>query len=352
MSPPVSAVPAFRPTRVAEIESHLGIGAAATSEASSSPMTTEAFRSLLATAQAEAQSLGLGAAATSGATAAAAGTTRSAGSASGGQSVVDTAMEYLGVPYVWGGESLAEGGLDCSGLVQLVFGRLGVDVPRTADYQAEIGTPVASLAEAKPGDLVAFGDPVTHIGIYAGGNHMVHAPQTGDVVKVGPISREPSAIRRVSVPSAIASTTSPARATGTAGLGATSAGLPAGTPYADLFAAAGARHGVDPALVAAVARAESGFNPSAVSPAGALGLMQFMPSTAAGIGIDPLDPAQAIDGGARYLAAQLERFGSVELALAAYNAGPGAVASWGGVPPYRETQNYVQKVLSILAGGA
>ncbi|MPY96220.1 MAG: transglycosylase SLT domain-containing protein [Acidimicrobiia bacterium] len=314
-------------------------------------MTTEAFQALLATAQAEAQRLGL-TTAMKGTTSTGATAFRTA-SAGGGQSVVDTAMEYLGVPYVWGGESLDEGGLDCSGLVQLVFGRLGVDVPRTADYQAEIGTPVASLAEARPGDLVAFGDPVTHIGIYVGNDHMIHAPQTGDVVKVAPITREPTAIRRVSVPSAVSASSAqgPAGLYSTAG-SAASAGLPAGTPYADLFRAAGARHGVDPALVAAVAKAESGFDPSATSPAGALGLMQFMPSTAAGIGIDPLDPAQAIDGGAHYLAAQLERFGSVELALAAYNAGPGAVESWGGVPPYRETQNYVAKVLDILAGGA
>ena len=76
--------------------------------------------------------------------------------------------------------------------------------------------------------------------------------------------------------------------------------------------------------------------------------MQFMPATAAGMGIDPTDPAQAIDGAAKYLRTQLDRFGSVDLALAAYNAGPGAVQRAGGIPPYAETRNYVTKILGLL----
>ncbi len=115
--------------------------------------------------------------------------------------------------------------------------------------------------------------------------------------------------------------------------------------YDDLFRAAGARYGVDPALLKAVAWTESNFRPDAVSHAGAQGLMQIMPGTAEGLGVDPMDPAQAVDGAARYLRQQLDRFGDLRLALAAYNAGPGAVEKHGGVPPYDETIGYVSKVL-------
>ena len=117
-------------------------------------------------------------------------------------------------------------------------------------------------------------------------------------------------------------------------------------PYADLFRAAGAAHGIRPSVLAAVAKTESAFNPNAVSPAGAQGLMQFMPATAADMGVDPFDPASAIDGAARYLSQTLRQFGSLELALAAYNAGPGAVQQYGGIPPFAETQAYVPKVLA------
>jgi soluble lytic murein transglycosylase-like protein len=121
-------------------------------------------------------------------------------------------------------------------------------------------------------------------------------------------------------------------------------------PYADLFTQAGAKHGVSPALLAAVAKTESNFNSSAVSPAGAEGLMQFMPATARGLGVDADDPASAIDGAARYLSSLTEQFGSTDLALAAYNAGPGTVRRHGGIPPYPETQDYVRKVTSAAEG--
>jgi len=122
----------------------------------------------------------------------------------------------------------------------------------------------------------------------------------------------------------------------------------AATPFAAEIEAAAAKHGVDPALLKALIRQESNFNPNAVSPAGASGLTQLMPGTAASLGVtDPTDPAQAIEGGAKYLRQQLDRFGGdVEKALAAYNAGPGAVAKFGGVPPYAETQAYVKKVMA------
>ena len=137
--------------------------------------------------------------------------------------------------------------------------------------------------------------------------------------------------------------------------GATATGgasaLPAGTPYGSEITASAQRNGLDPALLAGLIKQESGFNANARSGAGAQGLTQLMPGTAAGLGVtNPLDPGQAIEGGAKYLKQQLDRFGGdVARALAAYNAGPGAVQRFGGVPPYAETQNYVRAVQANAA---
>jgi soluble lytic murein transglycosylase-like protein len=127
--------------------------------------------------------------------------------------------------------------------------------------------------------------------------------------------------------------------------------LPADVPYGAEITAAAKKYGIDPALLAGLVKQESGFNPNAGSPAGARGLTQLMPGTAAGLGVtNVLDPAQSLDGGAKYLKAQLDAFGGdVARALAAYNAGPGAVQRYGGVPPYAETQNYVRAVQANAA---
>ena len=119
-------------------------------------------------------------------------------------------------------------------------------------------------------------------------------------------------------------------------------------PYDRLIRAAAARHQVDPDLLVAIVAVESGFQSDAVSPVGAQGLMQLMPGTQSDLGVfDPLDPAASLEGGARYLRLLADEFGTV-LALAAYNAGPGAVRRYGGVPPYPETRRYVELVLVTL----
>ncbi len=120
--------------------------------------------------------------------------------------------------------------------------------------------------------------------------------------------------------------------------------------FVDEVRAASEIHGVDESLVRAIMHAESWFNPAAVSHAGAQGLMQLMPATQRRFGVDdPFDPVSNISAGTAYLAELLERFDDWELAVAAYNAGPGAVARHGGVPPYDETVEYLRRVRILLA---
>ncbi len=128
----------------------------------------------------------------------------------------------------------------------------------------------------------------------------------------------------------------------------------ASSPSASLaraFQTAAAATGLSPGLLEAVARQESGFNPDAVSSAGAVGVMQLMPATAADLGVNPYNASENILGGARYLAELVNRFHSVPLALAAYNAGPGAVEHYGGVPPFAQTANYVRSIMAMLPSG-
>jgi len=271
-----------------------------------------------------------------------------------GQAVVADASKYLGVPYVWGGSSPS--GFDCSGLVQYVYGQEGVSLPRTSEEQATAGQPVASLAQAQPGDLVFFaGSDGTasspgHVGIYIGNGQMIDAPHTGTSVQVQSVSDAGPvvAIRRV-LPSSASGTTPSYSATSLSGAGV-AASLNVPSNLAPMFLSAGATYGISPTLLAAVAKTESGFNPSAVSSAGAEGLMQIMPSTASGLGVNPMDPQQAIEGAAKILSGDIAKFGSVPLALAAYNAGAGAVEKYGGIPPYPETQAYVTKIMNLVGG--
>ena len=271
---------------------------------------------------------------------------------SDGQAVVAEARKYLGLPYVWGGTDPSKG-VDCSGLVQSVYKSLGYDLPRVSADQARAGRPVASLAEAQPGDILAWDNSsrnngADHVAIYIGDGKMIEAARPGTNIKISDVYGHPT-IRRI-LPEQQAAPASGATWNAITMSGSRVAG---GTPYADLFATASQKYGVPAALLSAVAKQESGYNPKAVSPAGAQGLMQLMPGTAKSLGVsNPFDPAQAVDGAARMLRDLTRRFGSTELALAAYNAGPGAVLKYDGIPPYPETQRYVRSVMSLMKAAA
>jgi cell wall-associated NlpC family hydrolase len=258
-----------------------------------------------------------------------------------GSDVVASAEKYLGVPYVFGGSTPS--GLDCSGLVQRAYADLGISLPRIAADQAHAGAPVPSLAQARPGDILAFGEPAHHVAIYLGNDMMIAAPEPGDKVKIQSVYETPTSIRRV---------VAPAGAADLPGVGSVPAtGQVSGlSRYAGVFSQNEARYQLPQGLLAAVAETESGGNPVAVSPAGAQGLMQLMPATAQGLGVNPWEPAQAVQGAAQLLSKYLHSYGSIPLALAAYNAGPGAVEQYGGVPPFNETQKYVAKITALMAG--
>jgi cell wall-associated NlpC family hydrolase len=329
----------------ARIAALAATSASSSSSSSSSPSNSAAFNTVMSSVSGTASPASVS---TSGATAAA---STSSGATSGGAVVAD-AEKYLGIPYVWGGESRS--GMDCSGLVQTTFHDLGINLPRTAAEQSHCGTAVDGLANAQPGDLLFFGNPAYHVAIYAGNGQLIESPQPGETVHKTAVYQTPTSIRRIVTPTqAVGSVASTAATGGLSASQLTSAGLSSAVAsYAAQFAAAEAKYHLPAGMLAAVAQQESGGNSRAVSPAGAEGLMQLMPSTAASYGVNPFDPAQAIDAAGKILGASLRRYdGSVSLALAAYNAGPGAVAQYGGIPPYPETQNYVKRITAMMAAG-
>jgi soluble lytic murein transglycosylase-like protein len=167
---------------------------------------------------------------------------------------------------------------------------------------------------------------------------LIEQAQTG----VSPSQRTPETQGGFSTALAQASATTPVAFASSAPTGGG-----ASTPYDGLIAQAAQKYGLDPAVLHGLIQQESGFDPNAQSSAGAAGLTQLMPGTASSMGVsNPLNPAEAIEGGARYLSGLMSQFsGNATDALAAYNAGPGAVSQYGGVPPYAETQDYVTKVL-------
>lgn len=325
-------------SRISQIQSQLSLLAPAGSSVSS------AFAAQLSAAG---STYAAGRASTTGA-AGAVGAAGAAGAATASEAgVIAEAQKYVGLPYVWGGSTPADGGMDCSGLIQYVYGKFGIDLPRVSADQARAGEPVSSMAEARPGDLIGWDNSsrnvgADHIAIYVGDGKMIEAPRTGLDIRLVDVPSTPDYIRRV-LPA------TPVGGPDALTLGAAAGRVSSDVPYADLFNTAGNRYGVSPVLLAAVAKQESGFDPRAVSPAGAQGLMQLMPGTADGLGVtNSFDPTQAVDGAARLLRDLLARFGRSDLALAGYNAGPGAVLRYDGIPPYPETQNYVRSVMAMV----
>lgn len=217
-------------------------------------------------------------------------------------------------------------------------------------------TPVTASVGAVTARIAAIESRFTPAGGFAAA--LATARQPGASGSAAPATQDvtsPAAATTAGVPApvlappsayAVRISEAAAAAPSTAAAGEWASRLPAaGRQWAGAIESAAREAGVDPTLLAALVWAESGFRADAGSGAGAIGLTQLMPGTARGLGVDPHDPLQNLRGGARYLAQQLDRFGSPSLALAAYNAGPGAVAKHGGIPPYSETRAYVPRVL-------
>jgi soluble lytic murein transglycosylase-like protein len=197
---------------------------------------------------------------------------------------------------------------------------------------AELRSMIQAVETGAAGKSESFGDALAEASAVAdGGNNALG---------------EANAVTGPSPTTSTLATASALEPTASAGSGA--------VPYQSLIEEACAKYGIEPSLLAGLIEQESHFDPTVGSPAGAQGLTELMPETAASLGVtDPHDPAQSIEAGARLLSEKLAEFGGdKELALAAYNAGSGAVQQYNGIPPYPETQEYVQKVLGYAAGYA
>lgn len=218
--------------------------------------------------------------------------------------------------------------------------------------ETEYGHLQAGL-ELSVGDPVKAGDPVGRVGLTGNttGPHLHFELRSGG----RPIDPEPW-LQAGRLPAAPAPAVAPADAPSAAGASSAAAlasfdAVADRIPFATEIRAAAVKAGVDPLLLASLVRAESGFRPRAVSSAGALGLTQLMPDTARSMNVeDPFDPADNVAAGARYLANNLEIFGRVDLALAAYQAGKGAVRAAGGIPDSPTTRNYIHTILRTWSG--
>ena len=261
-----------------------------------------------------------------------------------GGAVVAAALAQLGWPYVWGGESRAEGGFDCSGLIDYAFAAAGVPVGRlTAAGLQQRAQPLPATASLQAGDLVFVGLPAHHVGLVVAPGLAVEAPHRGARVRIEPLGN--------------GGWTGAGRLLPGASLpGAGELAVPAyvPVPFRALIAAAARAEQVPPALLAAQLEAESGFDAAARSAAGAQGIAQFMPATWAGEwnpqrAHSPFEPGAAIAAQARLMHDLLERAGGdIATALAAYNAGPAVIpADWP-----RETRAYVARILRRFGGPA
>ena len=264
----------------------------------------------------------------------------------GAEAVVAAALAQLGWPYVWGGESRAEGGFDCSGLIDYAFAAAGISIGRpTAAGLQQLAEALPPGAGLRPGDLVFVGTPAHHVGLVVAPGLAVEAPHRGARVRVEPLrdGNWTSAGRLLPPEDGD-------------GAGALQLTVPAYVPEAlrEPIARAARAEQLPPALLAAQLEAESGFDASARSSSGAQGIAQFMPSTWSGSWnpqrlLSPFEVAPAIAAQARLMHLLLESSeGDIATALAAYNAGPAvARADWP-----RETRAYVARILRRFGGPA